>query len=298
MGSAGIGNATYTSGLSCTGSFRQYVNVTFATPSGGTAATGKLYLTTGNTIASGDPIFTDPTVGGPGTGYTTPPTTATITNGTASCTGTPVLTSNLMPTPVAVTATYVNATTVTLSANASLSISGGAIASVYTDNFTAVQKWITDCESQGVGPTSSCYAPSAGQYGISQAVQVVSPSLTIQGGGVITIGTISPFITGTVFVQETPATDVLDIVTPVALNPTSQSPNLKDFGIRFGAALAFVKTGHGISVNAGNSAANGAPGVIENIDGWGTDGTHDVFNMVSGGYVVYPKYLGGGRGLL
>jgi hypothetical protein len=75
--------ATYTSGITATGSAGQTCNLSFSN-GGGTGATATVALTGTNTIASGRAL----TITGQGVGFTSPPTTATASNGTASCSGT------------------------------------------------------------------------------------------------------------------------------------------------------------------------------------------------------------------
>jgi hypothetical protein len=80
---SGITNSpTYTSGGTITGSAGQTCNL--SSFNGVTGATAIVALTAANTIASGTHL----TITASGSGATTPPTTATLSNGTATCSGT------------------------------------------------------------------------------------------------------------------------------------------------------------------------------------------------------------------
>lgn len=80
--SASSGTPTYISGGTITGSKGQTCNLTNFT--GVTNATATVALTSQNAIASGTQL----TITSPGFGATSPPTTATLSNGTATCSGT------------------------------------------------------------------------------------------------------------------------------------------------------------------------------------------------------------------
>jgi len=87
-----VSSATYTSGGTITGSIGQTCNASFTggTPSG----SGSIALTGANVIAGGTAFSITP----PGVGqYSTAPTTATLTNGTASCSGTATVVTTLAP---------------------------------------------------------------------------------------------------------------------------------------------------------------------------------------------------------
>jgi len=85
----GVQNSYYTSGLTTTGSAGDTCIVS-GYNGGGTGATGTLTLSGTNTVASGTPII----MTAPGSGYTSLPTSASASAGTASsCSGTLVLTS-------------------------------------------------------------------------------------------------------------------------------------------------------------------------------------------------------------
>jgi hypothetical protein len=80
--SASTGTPTYISGGTVTGSKGQTCNLSDFT--GVTNATATVALTSQNAIASGTQL----TITSPGFGATSPPTTATLSNGTATCSGT------------------------------------------------------------------------------------------------------------------------------------------------------------------------------------------------------------------
>jgi hypothetical protein len=84
--SGAIYSGTYTSGISATGSVGQTCVLT-ALNGGGTLATATVGLTGLNTIAPGTALV----ITAAGSGYTSSPTTATVGNGSATCSGTPVL---------------------------------------------------------------------------------------------------------------------------------------------------------------------------------------------------------------
>ena len=81
--------ATYTSGITATGSAAQTCTLTFT--GGTTQAVGTVKLSTTNTVTTGS-VVTFSTVG---TGYIAPPVTATASNGIATCSGTVVVATAL-----------------------------------------------------------------------------------------------------------------------------------------------------------------------------------------------------------
>ena len=87
--SPALQTATYVSGGSFSGSVNQTCLVAFN--GGSTAASGTLPLTGTNTVAAGTSIILDVTGGG----FSGPATSATLSNGTATCSGTITLTSTL-----------------------------------------------------------------------------------------------------------------------------------------------------------------------------------------------------------
>src|SRR5271167_4699852 len=80
--SSATNSPTYTSGGTITGSKGQTCNL--SNFNGVSGATATVALTGTNVIASGTPLV----ITAEGSGATTPPTTATLTNGTATCSGT------------------------------------------------------------------------------------------------------------------------------------------------------------------------------------------------------------------
>jgi len=88
MVNGGVFSSTYTSGGTIVGTTAQTCNVTFTGT--GTGATGTVALTGTNTIAGATAITM---VAGGQSGWTSPPTAATLSSGTATCTGTAVVSS-------------------------------------------------------------------------------------------------------------------------------------------------------------------------------------------------------------
>jgi hypothetical protein len=79
----GVASGTYTSGISATGAAGTTCLLTAFNGTAGTGATATIYLTGTNTIAASTPLYITNT----GTGYTAVSTSATVGNGTATCTG-------------------------------------------------------------------------------------------------------------------------------------------------------------------------------------------------------------------
>jgi len=84
-----LNTPTYQSGGTISGSSGQTCNL--SNFNGLTGATATVALSSQNTIAAGTQL----TITAPGSGGTTPPTTATLTNGTATCSGTANVTTSL-----------------------------------------------------------------------------------------------------------------------------------------------------------------------------------------------------------
>jgi hypothetical protein len=142
MGIKIISAGTYTSGITATGtSGTGNCVLTF-----NNGATATLTLTYTNGIAGGTALFMTSI----DAGYTSAPTTATVSNGTATCSGTPVLATTLKALAVQTTGTYVNTTTLTLTSAATSTVSG-AKASIGTDDSTAIITAITAAKSAGGG---------------------------------------------------------------------------------------------------------------------------------------------------
>jgi hypothetical protein len=85
-----VENASYTSGGTVTGTTGQTCNVTFL--GGTTDGTGTVTLTGTNTIGSGATITVSS-----GGDYSTAPTTATLSSGTATCSGTAAVSATMTP---------------------------------------------------------------------------------------------------------------------------------------------------------------------------------------------------------
>ena len=87
-----VSSGTYVSGITATGASGATCDITI-TGGGGTGATATVALSGTNTLTSGTAL----TMVTHGSGYTSPPTTGTVSNGTATnCAGTPVLTTNIV----------------------------------------------------------------------------------------------------------------------------------------------------------------------------------------------------------
>ena len=251
---------------------------------GGSGATGTLYLTGTNTIAAGNILIT-----AKGTGYTSAPTTATPSNGTATnCAGTVVLTSAIKPAAVVATATYLSPTSVTLSVAATSTVSGTSM-TIGTDNFTAIQAAIT--AAQAVHGTVMI---PQGRYGYT-ATPVISQAITMEGQQIYpwygsddapgtSVSTVMPamrpYLYGSVLLMMAPDLDALQI--PIQGNAV----HLRNFGIQFDEVFAMTSTGHGIHTQPANdSSARPNIGIIDarwdNLMVWGTDGNHYAYHLVN-----------------
>jgi hypothetical protein len=89
-----ISTATYTSGISATGSIGQTCTLT-SFNGGGSGASALVYLNGTNTVGGGSGLSWVSR----GSGYTSAPTSATVGNGTANCSGTAVI-SSVLATPI------------------------------------------------------------------------------------------------------------------------------------------------------------------------------------------------------
>jgi len=284
MGAQEIYSGTYVSGLTATCTYGQYIVLTFATPGGGTPAIAHAYCGTGNNLST-TLYFTDQGCSY-GSGYTSAPTTATVTSGTGSATGTAVLTTSLWPVQVKTTATYVNATTLTLATAATTAMTGNAHVSIFTDNVAngSIAAWAAACVASGL----TCYPP-AGQYGMWGTVTLPT-AFRMHGDGVVELsynaanpnfvyGLTYPFLTGSVFEQEEAGVDSFDLTGPQA------GWDWGDFGIRISPTTAFLSTGHGINATAPNVGGypqfGPANAQFHNIHGWGFDGSHAVLMMTN-----------------
>lgn len=144
-GSAGILSATYTSGGTIVGATG--TTCLFNTfNGGGTGATAVVKLTSANTIAGGTAL----TITVTGSDFTSAPTSATLTSGTATCSGTAVVSSIRFYAVVVATATYVNPTTITLSANAVNTVTGATM-HIGTDDSTAILAAVQAAYNAGGG---------------------------------------------------------------------------------------------------------------------------------------------------
>lgn len=290
MGTAGVLTATYTSGITATGSAGQTCDLSNFNM-GGTGASGVVYLTGTNTIAAGTQIYTFPNKG---SGYSSAPTTATAANGTATCSGTASISSSLLPAAIVTTATYVSSTTATMGTDAVTS-GTSLVVSIGTDNSAAIQNWVNACESSH----ALCYAP-AGQY-MYLTPPTISSYLNMAGSGeqanlgsstetgyTWVLPSFPPYITGTVFVMATPTANA------IVLSPNGQSINMRDFGIRFAPSIAFNNTGDGIYTSGNPHGPNYSD--FSDVAVWGTDGSHYGFYLPFSGtnQFTYDQQWGGG----
>jgi hypothetical protein len=146
-GARGVSSAVYSSGGSVTGSANTYCAVS-GFNGGGSGATGYISVRASNTLAASEPIVMITL----GTGYTSTPTTASLGNGNqgTTCSGTIAVTGTLYALPITGTATYVSATSVTLSTTATSTVSGAAMA-IGTDDSSALTSLITTVYTAGGG---------------------------------------------------------------------------------------------------------------------------------------------------
>jgi hypothetical protein len=93
IASGGVASGTYTSGGTISGSAGQTCTLS-SFNGGGSGTTAAVALTGSNVIASGTWL----TVTAVGSGYTSAPTSATLSNGTASCSGTATVSTTIAPT--------------------------------------------------------------------------------------------------------------------------------------------------------------------------------------------------------
>ena len=94
---ASVGPGSYSTGGSISGSANQTCVLTFIAPGKGSGATATVPLTGSNAIAPGTPY----TLITPGSGYTLAPTSATLSNGTATCSGTATVVTTVCSTILA-----------------------------------------------------------------------------------------------------------------------------------------------------------------------------------------------------
>lgn len=133
------------------------------------------------------------------------------------------------------------------------------------------------------------YIP-CGAYQINAAISITQP-MRVSGCGVHEIFTgnslpdvpwTAPYLAGTVLIQNTAATDVIDIT------GTGLSVDLSDFGMMFGSSIWFANTGHGI--NAQGLVVSGqsyhdtglAKSKLRNLTVFGHDGNHYGYRFLNG----------------
>lgn len=166
MGTQGIASSTYSSGGTITGTTSETCIVN-GFNGGGTGAEAIVLLTGTNTIAGGTLLY--PTVYG--TGYTSFPTSATLNNGSATCSGTVTLTGgSYFYWPVTTTISgYTNSTTVTLATSATSTVNGTFAygAWIGTDNLVLIQPQVTASRTN-----HNCVTIPPGKYGLSAPITV------------------------------------------------------------------------------------------------------------------------------
>lgn len=196
-------------------------------------------------------------------------------------------------------ASYQSATQVTLAAVSSTAVTG-ALVTWGTDDTTA---WVAFLAG----------LPAAAQVILSRGFSLITNFLGItkdvsfEGQGVTEIwGTwtnsasgqtpsVSPYITGSVIVQCTAATDAIRVT------GTSTTFHRKDFGIKFADGIKFLSTGHGIyAVSTATHGAGHETGEassrVDNIVVFGHDGNHYAYYGVNPLYqtAIHPRSYGGG----
>jgi hypothetical protein len=176
----------------------------------------------------------------------------------------------------------------------------GAVGDGITDDTAAIQAAIDACPSGGIVKIP------AGLYKITSAISCLD-NLTIQGDFASEIygeyantetgipGE-SPWITGSILLQSTAATNGINI-TGAGINVS-----LKNIGIRFADSIAFNNTGHGVyavpTAMDGSGHDSGVTNCLwENVIVFGHDGNHYAFysiNMILATSNHLRSYGGGG----
>ena len=137
-GAAHLLAATYTSGGAISGTAGQTCTLSNFN-GGGSGETATIALSGNSAIASGTSLI----ISQPGSGwqtFTSSPTSATLGNGTAQCSGTAtIVATGLLYAPITTTLTYVNATTATMGANALYGLSNATV-NIGTDNTAALNR--------------------------------------------------------------------------------------------------------------------------------------------------------------
>jgi hypothetical protein len=163
IGPQGIKAGTYSAGATVTGIAGQTC-VLSGFDGGGVGADAYLTLTGVNTISPGAAL----TYTQYGSGYTNLPTTATLSSGSATCSGTVTLTGgSYYVWPVTTVLTYVSPTSVTLGATATTAANGSVGGSIGTDNTPLIQAQVT--ASRG---TRTCVTIPPGSYMLGSPIIV------------------------------------------------------------------------------------------------------------------------------
>ena len=166
----------------------------------------------------------------------------------------------------------------------------------WTDDTAAIQKAITAAQTVN----GAMFFPT-GTYGISSPLSVTSSALEFLGSGVhavttslatianLNAPTAPPWLTGTVIVQTSAATDIVDIT------GTGASVNVENIGARVADAYRFTNTGHGFYAEASHQAEQ-LPDVglyysyWRNVMVFGVDGNHDLLLPVERDPRQFPEH--------
>jgi len=144
-----------------------------------------------------------------------------------------------------------------------------------------------------------------GTYQTSAALVIANPikvsgcgvGENMTGEGLTDAPWTAPFLYGTVIVQNTAATDVIDIT------GTLLSVHLSDFGLMFAPSIIFANTGHGINAQAALVSGqtwhqiSTAKSNWRDISVFGTDGNHYAYRLVNFALLDSQRLRGYGGGI-
>jgi hypothetical protein len=175
----------------------------------------------------------------------------------------------------------------------------GAVGDGSHDDTAAIQAAIDACAAGGV-----VYIP-IGLYKITAALSCTT-NLTLRGAGASVIyGAVAvdyatypaaaPWVTGSVLLQSTPATNGINIT------GTGVNVSIENIAIRFADAIAFNNTGHGVyavpTATSGSGHNNGTLSATwRNVIVFGHDGNHYAFYNVNSVYLLAEHLQGFGGG--
>jgi hypothetical protein len=127
-------------------------------------------------------------------------------------------------------------------------VNGGQAFNGVSDYTAAIQAAINATPSGGTLILPTGYAPISSALTISKSIRImgsgcrpIAESISTDFNSINT-PTVSPYLAGTVLVQNTAATDGIQVT------GGGCSVDLRDFGILFGSSIIFSNTGHGINV--------------------------------------------------